>query len=279
MRRNVQIMKTKHLFALFITLAVLLSGCGKKLESENAALKARVQKLEQQLQAANSQMASPGAPPASTGDLKSQLEEAQKKAEADATELQVLSGQVETQKATIDKLQRNLIVAQDRDKAVKDLELYQDKATSALNEFKALRSTLGGQTVKADSYHQNYLAMQKSVTGLAGELPESKVRRAILNVLDGFTYIDNTCETATLQIQERTRQAQAEYNKFVNFGGLGPNDIVVKMGQDRILAPAEKENAAAAANRDQQVVLMAKDVDQAMKILQDMVNGQAPEKG
>ncbi len=273
-------MKTKHLFALFITLAVLLSGCGKKLESENAALKARVQKLEQQLQAANSQMASPGAPPASTGDLKSQLEEAQKKAEADATELQVLSGQVETQKATIDKLQRNLIVAQEaRDKAVKDLELYQDKATSALNEFKALRSTLGGQTVKADSYHQNYLAMQKSVTGLAGELPESKVRRAILNVLDGFTYIDNTCETATLQIQERTRQAQAEYNKFVNFGGLGPNDIVVKMGQDRILAPAEKENAAAAANRDQQVVLMAKDVDQAMKILQDMVNGQAPEKG
>jgi len=277
MGRNVETMKTKNLFALFITLAVLLSGCGKanpKLESENAALKARVQKLEQQLKAANSQVASPVAQPAPNQDLKSQLEEAQKKAEADANQLQSLSSLVETQKVNIDDLMRELSnCEQATEKAQKDLQLYRDKATSALKEFKALRSTLGDQTVKADGYRQHYLAMQKSVTGTVGVLPESKVRRAILNVLDGFTYIDKTCEASDRQMQERTQRAQADYNQLVNFGGLGPNDVVIKMGKDTILAPAERENAAAAANRDQQIAAIEPNLDQGIKNLQALVNG------
>ena len=165
-------MKTKNLlgFALFLTITALLSGCGKtdsNLESENAGLKARVQKLEQQLQASNSQTASPASPQsqsASTQDLKSQLDEAQKKADAAADELKSVSSQVDTLNQKVVALTRELSEArQARENAEKALQLYQDKATSALKQFQALRSTLGNQTAKLDGYHQNYLATQSAV--------------------------------------------------------------------------------------------------------------------
>ena len=279
MRRNVKIMKTKNLpgFALFIIIAVLLSGCGKadtKLESENASLKARVQKLEQQLKEANGQLASPGAQPA-TEDLKSQLEEAQKKAEASANDLQSLSNQVEIQKQQIDQLTRELSDArQARDKAVKDLQLYQDKAASALKEFQALQDNLSGPAAKIDAYHQNYQAVQAAVTKIMDALPESQVRRQISSVLATSTQIENIRETADLEMQQRTRQAQADFDKFVDLGGLGSDAYAIKLGSDKILAPAEQANAAAAARRDQQIVPLANDLALGIKNLQDLVNGQ-----
>ena len=280
LRSNVKIMKTKYLpgFALFITIAFLLSGCGKtdtNLASENADLKARLQKLESQLQASSSQTAPQGAQPASNDDLKSQLEEAQKKADAAANQLQSVSSQVETQKQQIDDLTRQLSEAQQaREKAEKALQLYQDKAASAIKEFKTLRGTLEDKTAGPDGYHQNYLATQTAVTKLADALPESKVRREILGVLATFTHVDDTWETAAAQMQKRTRQAQADYHKFIEFGGLGPNDTVVQMGKDKILAPAEQANAATASTRDQQMVSSEQDIDVAIKHLQDLVGGQ-----
>jgi len=274
-------MKTRNLFALLIAITVLLSGCGKtntKLESENADLKARLQKLESQLQASKSQTASEasqGSQPASIQDLKSQLDEAQKKAEAAENELQSVSSQVETQKEKIDQLMRELSDSQQaREKAEKALELYRDKAASAIKEFNALRSTLDDKTVKLDSYHQNYLATQTAVTKLVDALPESKVRRAILGVLATLTRVDDTWETAALQMQERTKEAQAGYDKFVAADGLGPNDYLINMGKRRILAPAEKENAATASRRDQQMVSFEKDIDLGIKNLQALVTGQ-----
>ena len=274
-------MKTKNLlgFALFITLTVLLSGCGKtdtKLASENAALKARVQKLESQLQASNSQTTSPASPPASSPDLTSQLDEAQKKADAAETELTSLSSQVETQKAKIDGLTSDLSAAQQaREKAEKALKLYQDKAASAIKEFNTLRSTLGGNAANLDGYHQNYLATQTAVTKLTAALPESKVRREIMGVLATFTQLNDTWESATLQMQQRTKAAKADYDKFVAFGGLGPNDVVVQMAKDKILAPAEQANAATAAARDEQMISSEKDIDLAIKNLQALVSGQS----
>jgi starvation-inducible outer membrane lipoprotein len=271
-------MKTKNLFALFIAITVLLSGCGKtntKLESENADLKARLQKLEQQLQASKTQAASQGSQPASTQDLKSQLDEAQKKAEAAANELQSASSQVETQKTTIDNLTRDLSSCQQAtEKAGKALELYQDQAAAAIKEFIALRSTLGDQTAKLDGYHQNFLAMQTTVIKLLDALPESKVRRQMVTVLGMFTYVDNIWVTADWQMQARTQDAQTQYDKFVNFDGLGPNDVVIKMGKDNILAPAERKNAVTASSRDQAIVSTEKDLDVGLKNLQDLVSGQ-----
>jgi len=273
-------MKTKYLlgFVLFITTTVLLSGCGKadtKLESENTALKARLQKLESQLQASSSQAAPQGSQPASTPDLTSQLDEAQKKAEAAADELKSLSSQVEAQKAKIDSLTGELAKAQQaREKAEKALQLYQDKAASAIKEFQALRSTLSGQPVKLDGYHQRYLGTQTAVTKLVAPLPESKVRREILDVLATFARINETWETADRQMEERATAAQADYDKFVNFGGVGPNDYVIKMGKEKILAPVEQANAATASGRDQQILSLGKDLDLGIKNLQDLVNGQ-----
>jgi len=281
-RSKFKIMKTKNLlgFALFITITVLLSGCGKtntNLASENADLKARLQKLESQLQASKSPIASQGAQgseQASPQDFKSQLDEAQKKAEAAADELKSVSSQVETQKAKIDQLMSDLSNAQQaREKAEQALKLYQDKAASAIKEFKALRSTLDDKTAKLDGYHQNYLATQTAVIKLVDALPESQVRRAILGVLATLTRVNDTWETAALQMQERSRAAKADYDKFVDFGGLGPNDYVVNMGKTRILAPAEQKNAATASARDRQMVSFEKDIDQGIKNLQDLVNG------
>ena len=273
-------MKTKHIlvFALFITITVLLSGCGKaktNLESENAALKARVQKLEQQLKQANVQVAPAGEQPAAGPDVKSQLEEAQKNAEAAANELKSVSAQLEAQKQKIDQLTADLANARlAREKAEKALQLYQDKAAAALKEFKTLRSTLAGPTVKLDGYHQNYLATQAAVTKLVAPLPESKVRRAIMGALATFAHVNETWETADLQIQERTKEARADYDKFVYAGGLGPNDYLINMGKNRILAPAERDNAVMASERDQQMVSLEKEIDPALKNLQDLVSGQ-----
>jgi DNA repair exonuclease SbcCD ATPase subunit len=278
MRRNVKIMETKNIFALFMAITVLLAGCGKantKLASENADLKARLQKLEQQLQASKSQMASLQAQPAPTPDLTGQLDDAQKKAEAAANELQSVSSQVETQKQQIDQLTRELSDAQQaREKAEKALELYRDKAASAIKEFNALRSSLGDQTAKLDGYHQNFLATQTAVTKLLDALPESKVRRQLVTVLGMFTYIDNIWVTADWQMQARTQEARAQYDKFVDFGGLGPNDVVIKMGKDTILAPVEQKNAVTASSRDQAIVSTEKDLDVGLKNLQVLVNGQ-----
>jgi hypothetical protein len=269
MRRKVKIMKTKILFALFITVAVLLSGCGKanpKLAAENADLKARVQKLEQQLQASKAQTAPVASQAASIQDLKSQLDEAQKKAEADANQLKLVSSLVETQKVNIDDLMGELSRCQQAtEKADKALKLYQDKA---------LRSALADKPVKPDSYHQNYLAARTAVTKLAGALPESQVRRQILGVLAVFTRVNDVWEAAALEMQARTKGAQADYNQFVNFGGLGPNDVVINMGKTRILAPAEQKNAVTASSRDQQMVSFEKDIDLGIKNLQALVSGQ-----
>jgi len=276
-------MKTKNLvcFALFMTIAVLLSGCGKtdtNLASENAGLKARIQKLEQQLQASNSPtapQATPASPSASTQDLQSQLDEAQKKAEAAANELQSASSQVETQKQQINNLTRQLSDAQQaREKAEKALQLYQDKTASAIKQFQALRSTLDDKSANLDGYHQNYLATQTTVTKLVAALPESKVRREILGVLATFTQANDTWETAARQIQARTQAAQADYNRFVNVGEFGTNDYLINMGKTRILAPVEQENAATASSRDQQMVASVKDIDLAIKNLQDLAGGQ-----
>jgi len=275
-------MKTNYLlgFASFIAITVLSSGCGKtdsNLASENAALKAHVQKLEQQLQASNSQLASQasqGSQQASTQDLKSQLDDAQKKADAAADEAKSLSAQLENQKAKIDQLTRDLAAAQQaRQKAEQALQLYRDKAASAIKQFQALRSTLGDETPKLDSYNQNYLASQAAVSNLVAAMPESRVRRQIVAVLAVFTQINDTWVTADLQMQARTKKAQADYDKFVDFGGLGPNDYVVNLGKTRILAPAEKDNAVTASTRDKLMVASVKDVDAAIKNLQDLVNG------
>jgi len=275
-------MKIKYplVFALFITITALLSGCAKsnsELAAENADLKARIQKLEQQLQASGGHAASPaspGAESASTQDLRSQLAEAQKQAEAAADQLKSLTSEVENQKAQIVSLTRQLSAAeQARDEAEKALKLYRDNATSAIKQFQALRSTLGGKTVIAAGYRQNYLATQTAVTRLADALPESAVRRHIMAVLAMFTQVNDICETADQQMQARTRQAKANYDKFLEFGGLGPNDYVIQIGKDKILAPAEQENAATASKRDQQVVALEKDLDLGIKDLQALVNG------
>ena len=261
-----------------MTLAVLLSGCGKadpKLAAENADLKARLQKLEQQLQASKSQMASPASPTASAPDLTGQLAEAQKKAEAAESDASTLRSQVEAQNAKIDSLARDLAAAQQaRDKAEKALQLYRDKAASAIKQFQALNSSLGDKKATPDVYHQNYLATQAAVTKLTDALPESKVRREILGVLASFTHVNDAWETAARQMQDRTRKAQADYDKFVDFGGLGPNDSVVKMGKAKILAPAEQENAATLSGRDQQMASLEKNLDSGIKNLQALVNGQ-----
>ena len=272
-------MKTKHLlgFVLFITIAALLSGCGNtdtNSGSENAALKAQVQKLEQQLKESNAKIASQASQPASSPDLTGQLDEAQKKAAAAADDLKSLTSQVEDQKAKIDQLTSALTNAQQaREKAEKALQLYQDKAAAAIKEIQALRNTLGGQTAKLDGYHQNYLATQTAVTKLTAALPDSKVRRGLLGVMATFTHMNEAWETANRQMQERTKAAQAEYDKFIDFGGIGPNDYVIQMGKDKILAPVEQDNAATASSRDQQMVSLEKDLDPAIKNLRDLVNG------
>ena len=262
-----------------MTMTVLFSGCGKtdtKLQAENADLKARLQKLEQQLQASKSQTASQAsstASQASLQDLKSQLDEAQKKADDAATETKSLTAQVEAQKAKIDQLTRDLAAAQAaRQKAEQALQLYRDNAASALKQFQALRSTLGGETPKLDDYHQNYVATQTAVTKLLAAMPQSKVRRQIVAALAVFTQMNDTWVTADLQIQQRAKQAQADYDKFVDFGGLGPNDYVVNLGKTRILAPAEQENAETAARRDKIIASSVKDADAAIKSLQTILN-------
>jgi len=275
-------MKTKHflVFALFITITALWSGCGKPdatLVSENADLKARIQKLEQQLQASKSQIASQASSTSQTApadDLKSQLDEAQKKADAAVTGLQSANSLVETQKQQIDQLTRALSDAQQaREKAEKALQLYQDKTAEAIREFQALRSTLGDQTNGFDAYPQNYQATQTAVTKLLDVLPESRVRRQIVGVLATFTHINNAWVTAGQLMQARTQEARADYDKFLAVDGIGTNDYSLKMGKDRILAPAEQDNAAMAYSRDQIIVASEKDLDLGIKNLQALVSG------
>jgi small-conductance mechanosensitive channel len=263
---------------LFITITVLLSGCAKKdssLAAENSSLKAQVKKLEQQLKASNSSTASQATPAAPGDDLKAQLDEAQKKADAAAAELQSVSHQLDAQKQKNDELAQQLIAAQQaRLKAEQALKLYQDNTSAALKQFMALRGTLGGQTANLDAYHQNYLATQTAVTKLVAPLPESKIRRGILAVLATFTHANDTWDTAALETEERSKVAQADYDKFINAGGLGPNDYLRNMGKDRILAPVERQNAVTAGKRDQEMVASVKDIDLAIKNLQALVKGQ-----
>jgi hypothetical protein len=61
----------------------------------------------------------------------------------------------------------------------------------------------------------------------------------------------------------------------LDFGGLGPNGSLIQLGKDKILAPAEQDNAATAFKRDQQVVALEKDLDLGLKNLQALVNGQS----
>jgi hypothetical protein len=46
------------------------------------------------------------------------------------------------------------------------------------------------------------------------------------------------------------------------------------MGKEKILAPAEQDNAAMASVRDQKMVSFEKDLDLGIKNLQDLVSGQ-----
>ena len=280
-RSKVKIMKARNLlrFVLFISITALLSGCQKtdsSLQSENADLKARVQQLEQQLQASHGQAAATTQSlSASTQGLQGQLADAQKKADAAADASNSLSSQVDALKQKIDELTRQLSVAQQaQQNAEKALQLYQDKAGAALKQFQALRNTLGGPTAGLDRYHQNYLATESTVANLVAALPESTVRRQIVGVMAQFMHLDNTWETADRQMQARTRDAQATYDQFVAFGGMGPVDRLVELGQDRILAPVKEENAATASNRDRQMVSGVKDVDQGISHLQALLNGQ-----
>ena len=280
MRSNVkQIMKTKILpyFALCVAITVLSSGCQKTdsgLASENADLKARVQQLEEQLHASQGQAASVQSQAASAGDLQSQLAEAQKKADTATDELKSLSSQTDGLKQKIDELTRQLTEAQQaRQRAEQALLLFQDKASSALKQFQALRSTLGSSTAGIDRYHQNYLATQSAVNSSLAALPDSRIRRQIAGVLAQFTQIDNIWQTADRQMQARTREAQAAYDKFVDLGGLGPVDRLVELGQAQILAPVKKENVATAANRDRQMAASEKNLDLAIQNLQALVKG------
>ena len=72
-------------------------------------------------------------------------------------------------------------------------------------------------------------------------------------------------------MQARTQEAKASYDNFVNLGGIGPNDRLIQLGQERILAPAAQKNAATAADRDQQIVASEKLLDQGIRNLQDLV--------
>ncbi len=273
-------MKTKHLlaFALFLTATVLVSGCRKpdtNLASENADLKARVQQLEQQLKESSSQAAAPGAQesqPASIQDLKSQLDEAQKTAAANANELKSVNSQLEAQKQKTDELTRELSKAQQaREKAEQALHPYQE-AASALMQLQALRCTLPDYTLKLEGYQQNYVATQAAVMKLVDALPESGVRQAIVGVLATFTRINDTCEAAAQQMDARTKIARANYDKCVDFGGLGPNRYSIELGQDKILAPAQEDNAATASQRDQQILSLKKDLDLGLKKLQALLS-------
>ena len=274
-------MKARNLlrFVLFISITALLSGCQKtdsSLQSENADLKARVQQLEQQLQASHGQAAATTQSlSASAQGLQGQLAEAQKKADAAADASNSLGSQVDALKQKIDQLTRQLSDAQQaQQNAEKALQLYQDKAGAALKQFQALRNTLGGPTAGLDRYHQSYLATESTVANLVAALPESTVRRQIVGVMAQFMHLDNTWETADRQMQARTRDAQATYDQFVAFGGMGPVDRLVELGQDRILAPVNEENAATASNRDRQMVAGVKDLDQGISHLQALLNGQ-----
>jgi predicted nucleic acid-binding Zn-ribbon protein len=282
-RSKVEVMKTSTLlgFVFFISITALLSGCAKtdsSLESENADLKARVQQLEQQLQAAHSQSTAPAAPQsesASTQALQGQMDEAQKRADAATDQSKTLSSQVDELKQKVVELTRQLSEAQQaRQNAEKALQLYQDKAGAALKQFQALRDTLGGGTAQVDSYHQHYLATESAVANLVAALPESTVRRQIVGVMAQFMHLDNVWETTDRQMQTRTREAQATYDRFVDLGGYGPVDRLVELGQERILAPVKQENAVTASNRDRQLVPAEKDLDQGISQLQTLLNGQ-----
>lgn len=279
MRSNVKIMKAKNLLylALFVTFTALTSGCQKtdaNLESENADLKTRVQQLEKQLEAANGQAASAQSQSTAAGDLQAQLAEAQKKADTATDAVKSLSGQVDTLRQKIDALTRQLTDTQQaRQKAEQALQLYQDKAGAALRQFQTLRNTLGGQTPNLKGYHQNYLATQSAVNNSLTVLPESQVRRQIAAVLAQFTQLDNTWQTADRQMQARTQEAKADYDKLMDFGGLGPNRYTVEMGKDKILTPLAQANATTALHRDQQMVAQEKNLDQGIQNLQALLNG------
>jgi len=276
-------MKTKYrlAFVSFITLTVLVSSCKKadtNLASENAQLKARVQQLEQQLKEAGTVVPPPAAPESSQASvlaLKSQLDEAQKKAESTADNLKANNAQLATQQQKIDDLTGQLSAAQQAaDKAEKDSQLCRDKS-AALMQLQTLRSTLADEMPGLERFPQNYAAAQPGVTKLAAGITDSKVRSAVASVWAVFTRINDTCKAATAQMDERSRIAQANYDKFVDFGGMGPNDYVIAMGKEKILEPAKTDNLATAAMRDEQVISLKKDLDVALKNLEALVNGQS----
>jgi hypothetical protein len=60
----------------------------------------------------------------------------------------------------------------------------------------------------------------------------------------------------------------------VDFGGMGANAYVIKMGKEKILAPAAEDNAAMASVRDERIVALEKDLDLGLKNLQDLLGGQ-----
>jgi len=276
-------MKTKYrlVFVSFITLTVLVSSCKKtdtNLASENAQLKARVQQLEEQLKEAGTAVppqATPESSQASVLAMKSQLDEAQKKAESTANDLKANNAQLATQQQKIDDLTGQLSAAQQAaDKAEKDLQLSHDKS-AALMQLQALRSTLADEMSGLNRFLQSYAAAQPGVTKLAARITDSKVQGAVASVWAVFTRINDTCKTAAAQMDERTKIAQANYDKFVDFGGMGPNDYVIAMGKEKILGPAKEDNAATAATRDEQVISLKKDLDLALKNLEALVNGQS----
>ena len=201
------------------------------------------------------------------------MEGAQKKAAAAEAELSSVQSQLDAQKQKVDQLTRDLSNAQQaKEKAEKALQQYLGAATSAFKQFQALRGTLAGPTPDLAVYQQKFSATQPAVTKLVNALPDAKVRRAIAGVLATCQQINDTCATAAQQMAARTQTARTNYDKYIEFGGLGPNRYVIEIGKDKILAPAEKANAATASARDRQVVTLEKDFDQGLKNLQAFVN-------
>lgn len=252
---------------------MLLSGCGKaKLEADNAALKTQLEKLQQQLQDSSKQI---GAQQATINYSQSQLDEAKKRADKSDVELKSVNSQIETQKEKIQSLTKNVSDCQkDKEKDEKDLERYRDKTKSAVGGLKALRSTFEEQTIQFDSYSHNYLETKMETMKLVDALPESEVKRKILGTLQFFSDIKNTWENANNEMTKRIEKAQendeSEYRRIYAINVAR----VASLHRQLVVLGAQKENLVTKLNRDLKISSSKQEIDQQLKKLQDLMNGQ-----
>lgn len=265
-------MKKQFVWSLLI-IPLLLTGCGNaKLETENAELKTRLENLERQLQDSNKQI---GSQQTQINYLQGELDGAKKTADKSETDLKSASVQIEKQKESVNKLTRDLSDCQkDKEKNEKQLEIYHGKAASAVGELKALRSSLDEQTIKLDSYNQNYLNTKMQVTRLVEGLPESGVKRNIVATLLVFKGIENTWEDANKEIEERTKHAQHDYDTYGQ-----PSNVRALKERVNILREALNANFVSASNRDQKIASYKGDIDKILNNLESLINGESQQKG